>query len=93
MTTIDLTAVLEELAHAIAEDGVAGREAQIEFLAAEARDEAPSAAAVLIDPNAAEIVRQRAFGIVHGVLVRQVRADRSLTTTTRRISELYRLAA
>ncbi len=93
MTTIDLTTVLDDLAHSIADNGIAGHLGEIEYLAAEARDEAPSAAAVLVDPNAAEIVRQRAFGIVHGVLVRQVRADRSLATATRRISELYRLAA
>lgn len=93
MCTIDLATTLEDLAHAIAEDGAAAHHAQLQFLADEAQLAAPAVAAVLRDPLAPDIMRQRAFGIVHGVLARQERTERSLATTTRRVSELYRLAA
>ncbi len=93
MSTIDLAALLDDLAHSVAEHGAADHHDELVFLASEARLEAPAAAAVLADPLAPEVIRQRAFGIVHGVILRQLRADRSLTTATRRVSELFRLAA
>ncbi|WES64595.1 hypothetical protein P0L94_00660 [Microbacter sp. GSS18] len=93
MCTIDLATTLDDLAHAIAQDGAEAHHAQLAFLAEEARGDAPAAAAVLADPLAPDVVRQRAFGLVHGVLVRQERSGRSLATAARRVAELYRLAA
>jgi hypothetical protein len=44
----------------------------LEELAAIASALSPGAAAALVDWNGAEVARLRAFGIVHGVLLRDV---------------------
>ncbi|QKJ18721.1 hypothetical protein [Microbacterium hominis] len=93
MSTIDLAVVLEDLAYAVAEHGTAAHRGELEFLAVEAHDDAPAAADALVDWTANEVTRLRAFGLVHGAILRQMHADRSMETSMRRVSELYRLAA
>jgi hypothetical protein len=71
-SNMDLQQVLEETAHRIADQGTQSESAFLEVLAAAARGLCPGAAAALVDWAGPEIVRLRAFGIVHGALLREL---------------------
>lgn len=67
---MSLEHVLESTAHKIALHGTQGESVIIEELAVAAHASCPGAAAALDDWNGPEIARLRAFGIVHGLLLR-----------------------
>jgi hypothetical protein len=69
---MDLQQVLEETAHRIADQGTHSESAFLEVLASAGRGLCPGAAAALVDWAGPEIVRLRAFGIVHGALLREL---------------------
>jgi len=71
-SNMDLQQVLEETAHRIADQGTHSESAFLEVLAAAVRGLCPGAAAALVDWAGPEIVRLRAFGIVHGALLREL---------------------
>lgn len=73
-TWVELSTTLDRVADDIAERGTATELWVLDALAAAARDLCPGAAAALADWEGSEVARLRAFGIVHGVLLR----DRSL---------------
>ena len=66
---LDLGRTLDSLAHLVADRGTAAAPHAMTVLAASARALEPHAAAALVDPTLREVVRQRAFGIVHGALL------------------------
>lgn len=71
----ELTQILDRTAHRIADDGTSTRSRVLEAMAAATRDLCPGAAAALVDWDGSEIARLRAFGIVHGVVLRDLPAD------------------
>ena len=73
---MELTEVLDRTADRIVANGTWEEAWTLHAMEAAARDLCPGAAAALIDWGGAEIARLRAFGIVHGVLLRE------LSTTT-----------
>lgn len=72
----DLERFLDDTAHRIDAEGTHGEAATLEWMAAITRTMCPGAAAALADWDGSEIARLRAFGMVHGVLVRQLRSVR-----------------
>ena len=73
---MELTEVLDRTADRIVSNGTWEEAWTLQAMGAAARDLCPGAAAALIDWDGTEIARLRAFGIVHGVLLRE------LSTTT-----------
>ena len=73
-TTMELKEVLDRTADRIVADGTRAESLALRVMEAAARDLCPGAAAALIDWNGSEIARLRAFGIVHGVLLRDLPA-------------------
>lgn len=67
---MSLEHVLESTAHKIALHGTQSESVILEELAVAAQASCPGAAAALVDWNGPEIARLRAFGIVHGALLR-----------------------
>ena len=61
---------LVELGERVAEDGVHRHEQALQDLAATIAPYSPGAAAVLADPSAPEVLRQRAFGVAVDVVLR-----------------------
>lgn len=71
-TTEELNTFLGLTAERIAAEGTASERRILDILADAARSIAPGVAAALEDWDGSEIARLRAFGIVHGVLVREL---------------------
>ncbi|HEX6418782.1 MAG TPA: hypothetical protein VFZ77_09800 [Acidimicrobiales bacterium] len=70
-TSSILVQVLESTAYRIAEHGTWSESAVLEALADAARDRCPVGAAALVDWEAPEVTRLRAYSIVHGILLRE----------------------
>lgn len=68
---MSLEQILEGTAHKIALHGTRSESTLLEALAVAASVSCPGAAEALVDWNGPEIARLRAFGIVHGVLLRR----------------------
>ena len=80
-------------AHRIVGRGTRSESVVLEALAAAAGTLCPAAARALVDWEAPEIVRVRAFGIVHGALLRELASlDRQAAPSVEQV-ELPRLAA
>lgn len=69
---MELNEVLNHTADRIVADGTQVEALRLHTIAAAARDLNPGAASALVDWNGPEIARLRAFGIVHGVLLREL---------------------
>ena len=65
----DLARELERVAEAIVADGTAAERTALRAVADAARWAAPGAAAALLDQDATEVFRLRAFGTLHGVVL------------------------
>ena len=87
-TIADLMEILDRTAHRIVDDGTRTRSRTLEAMAAATRDLCPGAAAALVDWGGSEIARLRAFGIVHGVVLRDLLAN----TQHQLLRELVRAA-
>jgi hypothetical protein len=72
--TIELEQVLDRTADRVVADGTRAQSLALRVMEAAARELCPGAAAALIDWDGSEVARLRAFGIVHGVLLRQLSA-------------------
>lgn len=70
----ELSENLDRIAYRIADAGTLTEFAALEALASAAREATPGAALALADWNGTEIARLRAFGIVHGVVLRDLSA-------------------
>ena len=68
----ELDRLLEALAQRVAEGGTSAEQLTLTNVAEAARPHAPGAAAALVDWDATEVSRLRAFGIVHGVVLRRL---------------------
>lgn len=71
---MELNEIFNRAADHIVEQGTQAERRTLEAMAAAAWAFAPGAAAALDDWDGSEIARLRAFGIVHGVLVRELAA-------------------
>jgi hypothetical protein len=69
---MELNELLNRTAHRIVADGAQVESLALHAIAAAAMDLNPGAAAALADWNGPEVARLRAFGIVHGVLLREL---------------------
>lgn len=67
-----LNEFLDRTADHIVSSGTRAESPALATMAAAARDLNPGAAAALVDWNGSEVARLRAFGIVHGVLLREL---------------------
>ena len=67
---VGLAALLARTGERVAMGGTRSEMRTLEAMAAAARAEAPGASAALVDWDGSEVARQRAFGIVHGVVLR-----------------------
>lgn len=67
--------MLSLAAERVVAEGTQAERGTLEGMAAAARPFAAGAAAALNDWNGPEVTRLRAFGIVHGVLVRELTVD------------------
>jgi hypothetical protein len=74
-TTGKLNAFINLTADIIVAEGTQAERRNVQLMASAARPFAPGAAAALTDWDGSEIARLRAFGIVHGVLLRELIAD------------------
>ena len=74
-TLTELAELLDRTAHRVVDDGTPSRSQTLQAMAAATRGLCPGAAAALVDWNGSEIARLRAFGIVHGVALRDLPAD------------------
>ncbi len=72
---MELTEILDRTAHRVVAAGTASRSRTLQAMAAATHDECPGAAAALVDWEGSEIARLRAFGIVHGVVLRDLSTD------------------
>jgi hypothetical protein len=72
---VELMETLDRTADRIVADGSPSRSRTLQAMADATRDVCPGAAAALVDWNGAEIARLRAFGIVHGVVLRRLSAN------------------
>lgn len=73
-TTGELNTFFNLTADRIVAEGTQSEHLTLQLMAASARAYAPGAAAALEDWDGPEVVRLRAFGIVHGLLVRELDA-------------------
>jgi hypothetical protein len=71
-TSTDLADLLATTAQRIADHGTRSESPTLTRLAAAARPLSPGAADALVDWEGSEVARLRAFGVVHGVLVREL---------------------
>ena len=69
---MELEGVLGCIAERIVENGSRTEVRVLEAMSAAAQEVCPGAAAALVDWNGSEIARLRAFGIVHGAVLRRV---------------------
>lgn len=67
---MDLAGLLDRIAERIAENGTRTEARVLEVMSAAAQEVSPGAAAALVDWDGSEIARLRAFGIVHGAVLR-----------------------
>lgn len=67
-----LNEFLDRTADHIVSSGTQAESLALATMAVAARDLNPGAAAALVDWGGSEVARLRAFGIVHGVLVREL---------------------
>jgi hypothetical protein len=88
-TTMELREILDGTADRVVADGTHAESWALQMMEAAARDLCPGAAAALIDWDGSEIARLRAFGIVHGVLLRELPA----TAQTQLASQLVGVSA
>jgi hypothetical protein len=72
---MDLNALLTRTADRVVADGTAAAAPTLEAMASAAAKLNQGAAAALVDWNGSEIARLRAFGFVHGVLLRDLPHD------------------
>ncbi len=72
---MELNEILNRTAEHIVDDGTRVESRALQAMASAAWDLSPGAAAALVDWNGSEIARLRAFGIVHGVLLRDLPAN------------------
>ena len=72
---VELMETLDHTADRIVADGTPSRSRTLQAMADATQDVCPGAAAALVDWNGAEIARLRAFGIVHGVVLRDLSAN------------------
>lgn len=73
-TAEELAAILDRAAHHIVDAGTKTEVQALRAMARAARDLRPGAASALTDWAAPEIVRLRAFGLVHGAVLRELGA-------------------
>ena len=71
----ELMEILDRTAHHIVDHGTRTTSQTLQAMAAATRDVCPGGAAALVDWDGSEIARLRAFGIVHGVALRDLSAD------------------
>ena len=71
---MELKEILDRIADRVAADGTRSESLALRMMESAARALCPGAAAALIDWNGSEVARLRAFGIVHGVLLRDLSA-------------------
>ena len=88
-TIADLMEILDRTAYCIVDDGTPTRSRTLQAMAAATRDLCPGAAAALVDWDGSEIARLRAFGILHGVVLR----DLSASTQQHLLRQLVRASA
>lgn len=69
---MELEEILNRTADRIVDSGTQAESRALCAMAFVARDVSPGAAAALVDWNGSEIARLRAFGIVHGVVLRDL---------------------
>jgi hypothetical protein len=69
LPSVELAQRLDDAAHRIAEHGTSGEGLLLAAMAKVAAAAAPGAAAALVDPEATEVSRQRAYGVVHAHLL------------------------
>ncbi|MFE6254546.1 hypothetical protein [Agromyces sp. NPDC057865] len=69
---MELKDILDRTADRIVADGTHVESSALQVMGAAARALCPGAAAALTDWSGSEITRLRAFGIVHGVLLRDL---------------------
>lgn len=86
---MELREILDGTADRVVADGTHAESWALQMMEAAARDLCPGAAAALIDWDGSEIARLRAFGIVHGVLLRELPA----TAQTQLASQLVGVSA
>lgn len=72
---MELHEILNRTADRIVADGTQAEWQILQAMGAAARDLNPGAAAALVDWNGSEVARLRAFGIIHGVLLRDIPAN------------------
>jgi len=68
----DLARELERIAERIVERGTSAEPSALGALADAAAGYAPGAAAALLDEDAAEVLRLRAFGTLHGMVLTEL---------------------
>jgi hypothetical protein len=69
-TVMELEDILNDVAYQVVDSGTWTESRALWAMAAATRDVCPGAAAALVDWGGSEIARLRAFGIVHGVVLR-----------------------
>jgi hypothetical protein len=75
----ELNDILGRVADRVTESGTRSESQTLGSIAVAAQNVCPGAAAALVDWQAAEIVRLRAFGVVHGAVLRDLTpVERSL---------------
>jgi len=74
-TITELAQMLDRTARRIVDDGTRTRSRTLQLMAVATQHVCPGAAAALVDWDGSEIARLRAFGIVHGVVLRDLPAD------------------
>lgn len=72
---MELDEILNRTADRIVADGTQSEWRILQAMASAARNLNPGAAAALVDWNGSEVARLRAFGIIHGVLLRDIPAN------------------
>ena len=73
--TMELSEILDRTADRLVADGTRAESRTLLAMADAARELSPGAAEALADWDGSEIARLRAFGIVHGVLLRELPAN------------------
>lgn len=71
---MELNKILNHTADRVVADGTQAEARALEAMASAAGTLSPGAAAALVDWRGSEVSRLRAFGIVHGVLLRELPA-------------------
>ena len=72
---MELMEILDRTAHRIVAEGTPTQSRTLQAMATATQDVCPGAAAALVDWNGSEIARLRAFGIVHGAVLRNLPAN------------------